>query len=96
LLRLGFTEAEVEQPMELYEPVGCPRCNHGYKGRFALLETMRMSEPIKRMIVEKAHVADIKAQALREGMMTLRRCGLMNALRGKTSLQEVEASTMAD
>lgn len=96
LLRLGFLESDFEQPMELYEPVGCPRCNGGYKGRFALLETMRMSEPIKRMVVEKAHVADIKAQALREGMMTLRRCGLMNALRGKTSLQEVEASTMAD
>jgi len=96
LLRLGFLESDFEQPMELYEPVGCPRCNGGYKGRFALLETMRMSEPIRRMVVEKAHVADIKTQALREGMMTLRRCGLMNALRGKTSLQEVEASTMAD
>ena len=96
LLRLGFLESDFEQPMELYEPVGCPRCNGGYKGRFALLETMRMSEPIKRMVVEKAHVADIKTQALREGMMTLRRCGLMNAMRGKTSLQEVEASTMAD
>ena len=96
LLRLGFLESDFAQPLELYEPVGCPRCNGGYKGRFALLETMRMSEPIKRMIVEKAHVADIKKQALSEGMMTLRRCGLMNAMRGKTSLQEVEASTMAD
>ncbi|MCU0864777.1 MAG: Flp pilus assembly complex ATPase component TadA [Planctomycetes bacterium] len=96
LLRLGFTEAEVEQPMELYEPVGCPRCNHGYKGRFALLETMRMTEPIKRMVVERAHIADVKTQALKEGMLTLRRCGLLNAARGKTSLQEIEASTMAD
>jgi type IV pilus assembly protein PilB len=96
LLRLGYTEAEVEQPMELYEPVGCPRCNGGYKGRFALLETMRMSEPIKRMVVERAHIADIKKQALSEGMLTLRRCGLLNASRGKTSLQEVEATTMVD
>jgi type IV pilus assembly protein PilB len=96
LLRLGYLESELEQPMELYEPVGCPRCNGGYKGRFALLETMRMSEPVKRLVVEKAHVADIKKQALSEGMLTLRRCGLMNAMRGKTSLQEIEASTMAD
>ncbi len=96
LLRLGYLESDLQQPMELYEPVGCPRCNGGYKGRFALLETMRMSEPIKRMVVEKAHVADIKKQALSEGMLTLRRCGLMNAMRGKTSLQEIEASTMAD
>jgi type IV pilus assembly protein PilB len=96
LLRLGYLEEDFAQPMELYEPVGCPRCNGGYKGRFALLETMRMSEPIKRMIVEKAHIAEIKKQALSEGMLTLRRCGLLNAARGKTSLQEIEATTMAD
>ncbi len=96
LLRLGYTEDEVVGPLELYEPVGCPRCNGGYKGRFALLETMRMSEPIKRMVVERAHISDVKKQALTEGMLTLRRCGLLNAARGKTSLQEVEATTMAD
>jgi len=96
LLRLGFNEQDLQQPMEIYEPVGCPRCNAGYKGRFALLETMRMSEQVKRMVVERAHIADIKKQALSEGMLTLRRCGLLNASRGKTSLQEIEASTMAD
>jgi type IV pilus assembly protein PilB len=96
LLRLGFLEQDLTQPMELYEPAGCPRCNNGYKGRFAILETMRMSEPIRRMVVERAHLADIKKQALSEGMLTLRRCGLLNASRGKTSLQEVEAVTMAD
>jgi type IV pilus assembly protein PilB len=96
LMRLGFTEQDLQQPTEFYEPVGCPRCNGGYKGRFALLETMRMSEPIKRMVVERGHISDIKKQALSEGMLTLRRCGLLNASRGKTSLQEIEASTMAD
>ena len=55
-----------------------------------------MSEPVKRMVVEKAHISDVKKQALAEGMLTLRRCGLMNAMRGKTSLQEIEATTMAD
>ncbi len=96
LIRLGFTEQDLTQPMELFGPVGCPRCNGGYKGRFAILETMRMTEPIRRMVVERAHLADIKRQALSEGMLTLRRCGLLNAARGKTSLEEVEAVTMAD
>jgi type IV pilus assembly protein PilB len=96
LMRLGFTEEDLANPMELYEPVGCPRCNNGYKGRFALLETMRMSEPVKRLVVERAHLTDIKKQALSEGMLTLRRCGLLNAARGRTSLQEIEATTMAD
>jgi len=96
LLRLGFTKEDLKQPMELFGPVGCPRCNGGYKGRFALLETMRMSEAVKRMVVERKHIADIKKQALSEGMLTLRRCGLLNAARGRTSLEEIEATTMAD
>ena len=96
LLRLGFLESELDAEMELYEPVGCPRCTNGYKGRFALLETMRMTEGIKRMVVDRAHIADIKKLALEEGMLTLRRCGLLNAMRGKTSLQEIQATTMAD
>ncbi len=98
LIRLGFIESDFTagHEMEFYEPVGCPRCNNGYKGRFALLETMRMTEGVKRMVVDRAHIADVKKLALSEGMLTLRRCGLMNAMRGKTSLQEVESSTMAD
>jgi type II secretory ATPase GspE/PulE/Tfp pilus assembly ATPase PilB-like protein len=48
------------------------------------------------MVVDRAHVSDIKKQALGEGMLTLRRCGLLNAARGKTSLEEIESTTMAD
>ncbi|MEC7583067.1 MAG: ATPase, T2SS/T4P/T4SS family, partial [Planctomycetota bacterium] len=96
LLRLGYTEEDLEGPMELFGAVGCPRCNAGYKGRFALLETMRMTESVKRMVVDRAHIADVKKQALSEGMLTLRRCGLLNAARGVTSLEEIEATTMAD
>jgi type IV pilus assembly protein PilB len=96
-LEAGFSEQDVAtEGFEVFKPVGCNRCTNGYKGRFALLETMRMSEDIKRMVVEKAHIADIKKQALSEGMLTLRRCGLLNAGRGKTSLEEVERCTMAD
>jgi len=99
LLDLGFHERDLEDPdiqMEFFEPVGFPRCSGGYKGRFALLETMRMSDEVKRMVVDRANIADVKQKALDEGMLTLRRCALLNAARGKTSLQEVEARTMAD
>src|SRR5690606_9278650 len=96
-LRVGYTEEDLAKPdFQSFRPVGCARCNAGYKGRFALLETMRMTETIKRMVVERANAADIKEQALKEGMLTLRRCGLLNAARGITSIEEVERSTMAD
>lgn len=96
-LRLGLTEEDLESDdLQLCKPVGCNRCTNGYKGRFALLETMRLTDSLKRMIVESANLQDIKGQALSEGMLTLRRCGLNNYMRGLTSLEEVERCTMAD
>ena len=47
-------------------------------------------------VVDRAHLSDIKKLALSEGILTLRRGGLMNAMRGKTSLQEIESTTMVD
>ncbi|MEM7204852.1 MAG: ATPase, T2SS/T4P/T4SS family [Planctomycetota bacterium] len=97
LLDIGFTEEDLTRDdFVLFEPVGCSRCSMGYKGRFALLETMRMSDAVKRMVVERAHIADVKSKALTEGMLTLRRCGVLNAGRGRTSIQEIERVTMAD
>jgi type IV pilus assembly protein PilB len=68
----------------------------GYRGRFALLETMPITDAIKRVIIDGASVLEIKKTALAEGMVTLRRCGVLNAVRGKTSLEEVVQVTMAD
>lgn len=96
-LNAGFTAEDIaSDEFSVFKPVGCSRCTHGYKGRFALMETMRLTETIKRMIVEGSQVADIKKQALSEGMLTLRRCGLLNVMRGHTSIEEVERTTMAD
>ena len=96
LLALGFTEEDLEKDFTIYKAVGCPRCNGGYKGRFALLETMPLSEDLKRMIVDRADVQDIKKKAIEEGMLTLRRCGILNVIKGNTSLEEVLRVTMAD
>jgi type IV pilus assembly protein PilB len=96
-LEAGLFEEDLERDdLQLFKPVGCNRCTHGYKGRFAILETLRMSDRIKRLVVEQANVQDIKAAALDEGMLTLRRCGLLNFMRGVTSVEEVERVTMAD
>jgi type IV pilus assembly protein PilB len=97
LLSVGFLENEV-QGLELWGPTpgGCPRCKEGYKGRFAILETLSLNQELKRMIVEGRSAQDIKNVAIREGMLTLRRVGLLNAARGKTSLEEVLRTTLDD
>ncbi len=100
LIELGLPKSD----LELFEEItlfkasekGCPKCNGGYKGRFALLETLRLTEKVRRLIVAEANVMDVKRQAIEEGMLTLRRCGLRNAVRGVTSLEEVIRVTMAD
>jgi type IV pilus assembly protein PilB len=94
LAKIGFLEEEMRD-LVLYEPVGCPACRSGYKGRFAILEALEIDEKIRRMIVEgKSHI-DIKNYAEKDrGMLSLRRCAILNAIRGRTSLQEVLNMTM--
>ena len=96
LLEVGFLPEETESA-ELMQPVGCPRCKGGYAGRFALLETMPMNEDVKRMVIQGKSALDIKNHSiLEEGMITLRRAAVLNAIRGVTSIEEVLRVTMPD
>jgi general secretion pathway protein E len=79
---------------ELFEPVGCNECNHtGYKGRSILLEQMSMSEAIRKRILAHDDSSVIEQIAIDEGMYTLREDGILKALAGITSLQEVINAT---
>ncbi len=97
LLSIGFKPEEIPG-LKLFQPhpEGCPRCSGGYKGRFAILETLYLDEQLKRMIVERRSVHDLKNEAVRQGMLTLRRVGLLNAMRGRTSLEEILRTTLED
>ncbi|MAE77700.1 MAG: type II secretion system protein GspE [Planctomycetes bacterium] len=99
LLKLGLLQQDLDDQgdLEVYQAVGCGRCSGGYKGRFALLETLRMTEAVKRKVVLGDSVMDVKNHAVNEeGMITLRRAGMRNAIRGVTSIEEVLRVTMAD
>ncbi|HKX45579.1 MAG TPA: GspE/PulE family protein [Planctomycetota bacterium] len=98
LRAIGFLASELDAKPQLYtaRQDGCPRCTGGYKGRFAILETLFLDAKIKRMIVEGKSVHEIKTDAISQGMLTLRRVGILNVIRGKTSLEEVLRVTMGD
>jgi type IV pilus assembly protein PilB len=98
LMAMGFIEADFENDFQIFvaNQQGCPRCTGGYKGRFALLETLYMTADVKRLVVEGESAAKIKTMAIENGMLTLRRVGLLNAMRGRTSLEEVLRVTMGD
>jgi len=97
LVSVGFLESELAG-LEIYGPGpgGCPRCKEGYKGRFAILETLYLDGDLKRMVVEGRSAQDLKSEAVRQGMLTLRRVGILNVIRGRTSLEEVLRTTLDD
>ena len=72
--------------------VGCDTCGKtGYKGRVGLHELMVGTEPVKKLIQEHARVAQLFAQALEDGMLTLKMDGMEKALQGITDLKQVRA-----
>jgi type IV pilus assembly protein PilB len=83
-------DLDTEDAPQLYRPVGCAACGRtGYHGRFAIHEVLLVTEEIERMIVDRAHTEDIKKVALAQGMMTLRQAGMVQAVAGMTSIEEV-------
>jgi type IV pilus assembly protein PilB len=95
LIKAGLA-AKDAKGAQVFGPKGCGRCSGGYKGRFALLETMPLNEDLRRVITEGGTSLDIKKKAMEQDMQTLRQVGLANVLRGKTSLEEVLSITMGD
>ena len=75
-----------------YRPTGCEACgNTGYKGRVGLFELMVCNDPIKHLIQERGRVFDLFAQALENGMRTLKQDGMEKVLRGLTDMKQVRA-----
>ena len=94
LLDLGYSEEEVES-IKVYKGRGCPTCNNsGYKGRVALIEVMEMSDQLREMVLMGANAVELKRQSLDEGMITLRRSGLIKISKGITTIEEVVRETV--
>ena len=73
---------------------GCDNCGGtGYRGRAGLYEVMAMSPALRRMILTGDSVADLREQAVAEGMLTLRMDGMKKLERGVTTLEEVVKET---
>jgi len=86
----GEFDAALLQGMQFYEAVGCAECgNVGYVGRVGLYEVFRMNNELRRLIGSSANILDIEEAALKNGMVTLEQAGIIKALQGMTTLDEV-------
>ena len=94
LKKAGFLDEDLAKEWVLYRPVGCDNCRgKGYKGRMGVYEVMPVTEEMQRVILNNGTEVDIMNMAYQEGMVDLRRAGLLKVMQGITSLEEVLAHT---
>jgi type IV pilus assembly protein PilB len=95
LKALGIPIAE-GQKMVFFKGKGCDTCNEtGYKGRQGLYEVMAMSSQLRRLVLKGASTEELREQAVKDGMLTLRMDGMLKVKRGVTTLDEVVKETAA-
>lgn len=92
LLAEGFREEEVGS-FTLYQPIGCEDCNAGYRGRVGIYEVVKITPALQQMIMEEGNSIEIAARMRKEGFNDLRRSGLVKAMQGITSLEEINRVT---
>jgi len=94
MLSMISPKAEIEIPHDvenLWRSKGCLKCNGiGYKGRVGIFEVLGMSDSIRKKIVDLATENEIIQQALEEGMVNLIQDGIIKALSGETSMEEIQ------
>ena len=92
LLREGLPPDQV-----FYRSVGCDACNHtGYRGRTAIHELLDMSDPIREMIIERRPGSEIRRQAEKEGLSSLRESAVKKVFLGMSTLHEINRVTFVE
>ncbi len=96
LIDLQMTPDQIETA-QIKRGEGCHNCSEtGYKGRVAVYEVMTMHDELKEMLLNGASTAELKSEAVRLGMRTLRQSAIRKMLEGMTTADEVARVSAAD
>ncbi|GGY15803.1 type IV-A pilus assembly ATPase PilB [Rhodanobacter panaciterrae] len=93
LLAAGFSQADIDAGLTVYEAVGCDGCNEGYKGRVGIYQVMPMLEDIQKIILQGGNALQISEVAKAAGVNDLRASALLKVKNGLTSLTEIDRVT---
>jgi type IV pilus assembly protein PilB len=93
LLAAGFTQADIDAGLTIYEAGGCDGCNEGYKGRVGIYQVMPMLEDIQKIILQGGNALQISEVAKAAGVNDLRASALLKVKQGMTSLTEIDRVT---
>jgi type IV pilus assembly protein PilB len=88
----GFTAEQIPK-VKIFKAVGCEHCTNGYKGRVGIYEVIKITEKIATIIMEGGNSLDVAEQCQKEGFNNLRQSGLIKAMNGITSLEEINRVT---
>jgi type IV pilus assembly protein PilB len=88
---------ELQEGAEVYDPIGCKVCNEtGYKGRVAVYEVMPFYDELREAVLQGFSAMELKREAMRLGMLTLRQASVNKLVTGQTSIAEVLRTTRLD
>jgi len=88
---------DAEAPPTFWAGKGCSKCSgSGYAGRCSVIEVLRVSEPIRHLVIKQANASQIKQAAVADGMWTMRMDAIDKATQGITTLEEVLRVTAPD
>ncbi len=88
--QLGLAKFAGSGDVTLHHARGCAQCSQtGYMGRFCILEMLPMSDPLRTLVMKHANSNELKAEAQREGMVSMYEDGMRKALAGDTTFEEV-------
>ena len=94
LIDAGYSPEEAKTT-KIYHGKGCSTCGkRGYKGRTGLYEVMEINDELRELILVGASALELKKKAIEQGMITLRRSGLIKSALGLTTLEEVIRETV--
>ena len=83
-------DPKMVEEMKFYKGKGCEACDGiGYHGRLGLYEVMKINNELRKAILKRASPIEVEEIAMRTGMVTLEQAGLIKALQGETSIEEV-------
>lgn len=85
--------ARVKKELQFYKGKGCNQCSGGYKGRIGIYELLVMNDQIESLAVSRRPASEIKEAAMKSGMLTMRQDGILKALDGLTTIDEVLLTT---
>ena len=85
---------KIPSPLLMVEPKGCKECNNtGYKGRIGIFEAIVADDALETFVAKSPSIAELRAYAEKQGMVTMYQDGLLKVLEKTTTLQEVERVT---